>query len=203
MRSRPSQSASARARGPAPPPAGPRAPETRARDCACAGARRRFLGTRARRNPGSGDSAPEARRAAGFPPREAEELHFSALAAPKVEAAPGPGYGASSPPQPAPCAARSLEALRSSEVFHLGRGKVLNLLRVVGWWQPKWPSPRASAEEVRREEESMSGCRGVAREQPYSNEDPAQPQINRNNFLNTLRKKTRKKESCLDKSPEL
>lgn len=125
-------SASARARGPAPPPAGPRAPETRARDRACAGARRRFLGTRARRNPGGGDSASEARRAAGFLPREAEELHFSALAAPKVEAAPGPGYGASSPPQPAPCAARPLEALRSSEVFHLGRGKVLNLLRVVG-----------------------------------------------------------------------
>lgn len=65
-------------------------------------------------------------------PARPKSFTFSALAARKVEAGPGPGYGASSPPQPAPCAVRPLEARRSSEVFHLGRGKVLNLLRVVG-----------------------------------------------------------------------
>ena len=117
---------------PCPASPGPRAPETRAQDRACAGVRQRFLGTRARRALAAVTQRLRRGGQRGPLPARPKSFTFSALAAPKVEAAPGPGYGAGSPPQPAPCAVRPLEALRSSEVFHLGRGKVLNLLRVVG-----------------------------------------------------------------------
>lgn len=131
MGSRPAQAPRSCPR-PAPPPPGPRAPETSARDRACAGARQRFLGTRARRSPGGGLTQRLRSEEDGRgPPSRPKSFTFSALAAPKLRP-PGAGLRCRLAASAAPSAGRPLEAPEELGSFSFGAGKGLELAQSCG-----------------------------------------------------------------------